>query len=129
VAVTPDSRWAYSNAGFVVLGAVIERISGQSYFDYVRQHIYRPAGMRNSDSWELTEVVPNLAVGYLRVEGDDAFGMEERRSSAHCLAKGATTQVRSGSGSTFEAVGFASWPSGHCSLSLATMALAFAVDS
>ena len=80
LAFTPGSRWAYSNAGFVVLGAVIEKISGQSYFDYVRQHIYRPAGMPNSDSWELTEVVPNLAVGYLRGE-DDPFGIQERRSN------------------------------------------------
>ena len=77
---TPGSQWAYSNAGFVVLGAVIEKVSGQSYFDYVREHIYRPAGMVDSDSWELTEVVPNLAVGYLRSE-DDPFGMEERRSN------------------------------------------------
>jgi CubicO group peptidase (beta-lactamase class C family) len=85
LAFTPGSRWAYSNAGFVVLGAVIEKISGESYFDYVRQHIYRPAGMQNSDSWELTEVVPNLAVGYLRVEGEDPFGMEERRSNVAFL--------------------------------------------
>lgn len=60
----PGSQWSYSNSGFMVLGLVIERVSGQSYFDYVRKHIYEPAGMQNTDAYELDSVVPNLAVGY-----------------------------------------------------------------
>jgi len=44
---TPGERFGYSNSGFHVLGLVIERVSGQDYFDYVREHIYRPAGMTN----------------------------------------------------------------------------------
>jgi CubicO group peptidase (beta-lactamase class C family) len=76
----PGARLGYSNAGFVVLGAIVERVSGQSYFDYVREHVYRPAGMTASDSYELTEVVPNLAVGYARFQ-DDPFGVDPRRSN------------------------------------------------
>ena len=38
----------------------------QSYFDYVRDHIYKPAGMLNTDAYELDYVTPNLAVGYQR---------------------------------------------------------------
>ena len=60
----PGSRWAYSNTGMLVLGKVIEIVSGQSYFDYVRENIFRPAGMTNTDSYELDRVNPNLAVGY-----------------------------------------------------------------
>ncbi|HEX6123933.1 MAG TPA: serine hydrolase domain-containing protein [Pyrinomonadaceae bacterium] len=60
----PGSRWAYSNTGMLVLGKVIEVVSGQSYFDYVRENIYKPAGMTNTDSYELDRVNPNLAVGY-----------------------------------------------------------------
>ncbi len=60
----PGSQWSYSNSGFMVLGLVIERVSGQSYFDYVRKHIYEPAGMQHTDAYELDSVVPNLAVGY-----------------------------------------------------------------
>jgi len=60
----PGSRWQYSNTGFLVLGAVIEKISGQSYYDYVRENIYKPAGMINSDCYELDRVNTNLAVGY-----------------------------------------------------------------
>jgi CubicO group peptidase (beta-lactamase class C family) len=60
----PGSGWAYSNTGMLVLGKVIEVASGQSYFKYVREHIYQPAGMTNTDAFELDLVNPNLAVGY-----------------------------------------------------------------
>jgi CubicO group peptidase (beta-lactamase class C family) len=60
----PGSQWSYSNSGFMVLGLVIERVSGQSYFDYVRDYVYEPAGMQHTDAYELDSVVPNLAVGY-----------------------------------------------------------------
>lgn len=45
----PGSRWQYSNYGFVLLGLVIERVSGQSYFDYVAEHVFSPAGMTHTD--------------------------------------------------------------------------------
>jgi CubicO group peptidase (beta-lactamase class C family) len=64
----PGSRWAYSNAGFMLLGAIIEKVTGQSYFDYVREHLYRPAGMVNTDAYEMDADTPNLAIGYTRVE-------------------------------------------------------------
>jgi CubicO group peptidase (beta-lactamase class C family) len=60
----PGGRFRYSNAGFMVLGGIVERASGQNYFDYVREHVYRPAGMTNSDCYSLDEETPNLAVGY-----------------------------------------------------------------
>ncbi|TDC27983.1 class A beta-lactamase-related serine hydrolase [Streptomyces sp. 8K308] len=42
---TPGTRYEYSNDGFFVLGAIVERVAGQSYFDYVRQHVFGTAGM------------------------------------------------------------------------------------
>ena len=45
----PGSTFGYSNAGFIVLGAIIERVTGQSYQDYVREHVYLPAGMADTD--------------------------------------------------------------------------------
>jgi CubicO group peptidase (beta-lactamase class C family) len=77
----PGSKWSYSNAGYVVLGVVIERISGQSYFDYVREHVFLPAGMNQTGYFELDQVVPNLAVGYGRFE-DDVLGVGPRRNNA-----------------------------------------------
>ncbi len=80
----PGTRFGYSNAGFVVLGAIVESVSGQNYFDYVREHVYKPAAMRDSGSYELTEVVPNLAAGYGRFE-DDPLGIDPRRSNTAFL--------------------------------------------
>lgn len=62
----PGEQWAYSNAGFMLLGRVIENSSGQSYFDYLQTHIFAPANMRASGFDALDEVVPGLAVGYYR---------------------------------------------------------------
>jgi D-alanyl-D-alanine carboxypeptidase len=62
----PGTGWRYSNAGFVVLGLIVEKLSGQSYYDYVRSHIFKPAGMSDTDSYESTREVPNMAVGYTR---------------------------------------------------------------
>jgi CubicO group peptidase (beta-lactamase class C family) len=64
LAFEPGAQWSYSNTGFLVLGAVIEKVSGQSYYEYLREKIYRPAGMSNTDAYELDLVNPNLAVGY-----------------------------------------------------------------
>ncbi len=61
---TPGARHQYSNSNFIVLGAIIEAISGETYFDYVREHIYKPLDMMNTDAYELDYDTPNLAVGY-----------------------------------------------------------------
>jgi CubicO group peptidase (beta-lactamase class C family) len=63
-AFEPGARFRYSNSGFMLLGAIIERVTGQSYYDYVREHIYTPAGMADTDCYELDQDVPNLATGY-----------------------------------------------------------------
>lgn len=68
----PGAQMQYSNAGFAVLGRIIERVSGQDYYDYIRQHIYEPAGMADTDSYRLDEEVPNRAVTYWEEEGSDS---------------------------------------------------------
>jgi CubicO group peptidase (beta-lactamase class C family) len=60
----PGSRWEYSNYGFILLGAIIERVSGQSYYDYVREHIYEPAGMTSSGSEPEDKAVSDRSIGY-----------------------------------------------------------------
>lgn len=62
----PGKGWSYSNAGFLVLGLIVEKLSGQNFYDYVKQHIYDVAGMKNSGSFPITQRVPNLAIGYMR---------------------------------------------------------------
>lgn len=62
----PGAQFDYSNYGFVLLGALIEKVSGASYYDYVRSKIFQPAGMTSTDSLPETEDVPGRAVGYMR---------------------------------------------------------------
>ena len=61
----PGERYDYSNDGYLLLGLIIEKASGQDYYDYVREHIYKLAGMSDSDSYELDSDPPNLATGYM----------------------------------------------------------------
>ena len=42
LAFEPGTRWAYSNYGFVLLGVIVERVTGGSYYDYVQKHVYAP---------------------------------------------------------------------------------------
>jgi len=65
----PGSRWRYSNYGMVLLGVVIERVTGQSYYDYVQEHIYKPAGMTSTGSQPEDQVVPGRSIGYMRSPG------------------------------------------------------------
>ncbi|MBO9657932.1 MAG: serine hydrolase [Chitinophagaceae bacterium] len=61
---TPGSRYSYSNAGYILLGKIIEKVSGQTYFDFVREHILLPAGMQATDALELDNAEPGIATGY-----------------------------------------------------------------
>jgi len=70
----PGSESIHSNTGYEVLGAVIEAVTGQDYYDYVRENIYAPAGMTNSDSYERDSVVENLATGYTNMHPYDDIG-------------------------------------------------------
>ena len=60
----PGSKDQYSNAGYVVLGLLMERLSGENYYDYVRRHLYEPAGMTRTAHWAIDSLPPNTAVGY-----------------------------------------------------------------
>ena len=66
LAFPPGTKWSYSNAGFMVLGAIIEKVTGQSYFDYVKENVFRRAGMSDTDFYEADRVTPNLAIGYTK---------------------------------------------------------------
>ena len=65
-AFAPGTRWRYSNTGFLVLGRVIEKVSGKSYFDYVRDHVYRPAGMTGTEAHPKDRIPATAAIGYDR---------------------------------------------------------------
>ena len=67
----PGSRWSYSNSGYVLLGAVIEKVSGQSYGDFIEQRIFQPLGMHDSSYETHGAIVANRARGY--DNGDEGY--------------------------------------------------------
>ena len=72
----PGTSQRYSNGGYMVLGAIIEAVSGQTYDDYVQQHVYDPAGMKATGSFAMNDPVPDLAMGY-------TLGMEHDHDDHH----------------------------------------------
>jgi CubicO group peptidase (beta-lactamase class C family) len=68
-AFEPGTQDGYSNYGFVVLGAVIERVTGQSYYDYMRRNVYDVCDMSLTGSLPESVDVPGRAAGYMRREG------------------------------------------------------------
>ena len=65
---TPGSEEAYSNYGFVLLGAVIERVTGKSYHDVIRKQIFLPTGMSHSGTEPEEQVRSLISVGYTQSE-------------------------------------------------------------
>jgi CubicO group peptidase (beta-lactamase class C family) len=63
-AFPPGERFQYSNTGMFLLGVIIEKVTGEDYFDHIRKAIYGPAGMTGSDCYEMDRPVENLAIGY-----------------------------------------------------------------
>ena len=60
----PGKEWNYSNAGYMLLGRIVEKVSHERYDDYVKRHVFAPAGMDASGFDTLNEVTAKLAVGY-----------------------------------------------------------------
>ena len=65
----PGAQDGYSNYGYVVLGAIIEAVTGESYYDYIQAHVYRPAGMTSTGSEPESSAVAGRAVPYTKVDG------------------------------------------------------------
>jgi len=67
----PGARFHYSNAGYVLLGAVLEQVTGQAFVDAVTERVFGPVGMADSGYLRLDESLPDVAVCYLpRGAGD-----------------------------------------------------------
>jgi CubicO group peptidase (beta-lactamase class C family) len=67
----PGEKYNYSNSGYIVLGAIIEAVSGKSYEDYIRQNILEPLGMTNSGYDHREKIIANRAAGYTQDENGD----------------------------------------------------------
>jgi CubicO group peptidase (beta-lactamase class C family) len=68
----PGEQFRYSNSGYIVLGAIIERASGQNYAEFLRKNIFQPLGMNDTGYDTYEEILPHRAAGYQR----DGQGMK-----------------------------------------------------
>jgi CubicO group peptidase (beta-lactamase class C family) len=86
LAFEPGTRSQYSNTGMLIAGAIVEHVSGQSYDEYVREHITAPSGMADTGFFETDRVNKNLAVGYEPIPGTDP--VEYRNNLYQHVVKG-----------------------------------------
>ena len=82
LAFAPGEKFQYSNSGYIVLGAIIEKISGQNYYDYVRENIFRPAGMNSTGFYEPGKGDADVAVGYTKMNPDGRRGEKAQHRPA-----------------------------------------------
>lgn len=69
----PGERFSYCGAGYILLGLVIEAVTGQDYYHYMRQAVFEPLFLFDTDFIPLHHVVDNVAEGYIPVRDDDNF--------------------------------------------------------
>src|SRR5450759_1659466 len=89
-AFEPGTRNSYSNAGYVVLGLVIERLSGADYYTYVREHIFKPVGMTRTGSFSVDSLPPNTAIGYTRGDENAPLNTPLRPNSRDLPGRGSS---------------------------------------
>lgn len=65
----PGSRYAYSNSGYVLLGAIVEKVSGMSYGEYLRTRLFAPLGLTQTRYCGTAALVPRRVRGYAKTEG------------------------------------------------------------
>ena len=70
LAFPPGTKWEYSNLGYLTLGILIHRVTGEFYGDFLQQRIFQPLGMASTRIISEADIVPNRAAGYRLVKGE-----------------------------------------------------------
>jgi CubicO group peptidase (beta-lactamase class C family) len=70
LAYPPGTKWDYSNLGYLTLGIVIHRVTGEFYGDFLQQRVFRPLGMTSTRIISEADIIPNRAAGYRLVNGE-----------------------------------------------------------
>jgi CubicO group peptidase (beta-lactamase class C family) len=67
----PGERWKYCNSGYILLGAIIEKVSGKTYADFLQDRIFGPLGLKSSYYDSTSRIIPRRASGYSK--GNSGF--------------------------------------------------------
>ncbi len=70
LAYPPGTKWSYSNLGFLTLGLVIQKVSGEFYGDFLQARVFKPLGMTSTRIINEADIIPNRASGYVLVKGE-----------------------------------------------------------
>jgi CubicO group peptidase (beta-lactamase class C family) len=70
LAFQPGEKWSYSNLGYVMLGILIHKVSGQFYGDFLQDRVFKPLGMTTTRIISEADIIPNRAAGYTLVKGE-----------------------------------------------------------
>ena len=70
LAYPPGTKWEYSNLGYLTLGILIHRVTGEFYGDFLQERIFKPLGMLTTRIISEADIVPNRAAGYRLVKGE-----------------------------------------------------------
>jgi CubicO group peptidase (beta-lactamase class C family) len=65
---SPGDKWSYCNAGYIILGAVIHRVTGKTWFEFEKERIFDPLGMTSIRLISTEDIIPNRASGYILVD-------------------------------------------------------------
>jgi len=65
----PSTNWSYTNTGYILLGMIIEKVSGQPYANFLKSNIFEPLGMEHSGYDRAKDIIKERASGYGIVDG------------------------------------------------------------
>jgi CubicO group peptidase (beta-lactamase class C family) len=66
----PGEKWQYSNTGYLVLGVVVSKVSGEFYGDFLRKRVFEPLDMKTARIISEADIIPNRAAGYRFLDGE-----------------------------------------------------------
>ncbi|HET6837518.1 MAG TPA: serine hydrolase domain-containing protein [Gemmatimonadales bacterium] len=89
----PGTRWYYSNTGYYLLGVLLERVTGRTYADYIRDQVARPAGLTGTNYCDRRQLLANRARGYDAV-GADFLNAPRMSSGSLSASTGLCSTVR-----------------------------------
>ena len=83
----PGTKWSYSNINYMLMTKIIEKISGQAFSEFAKEHLFEPLGMKHTIvNDDITEIIPNRATGYVErstknLEAFEKAGMKLKNNS------------------------------------------------